>query len=391
MHRNHARQPAPVARWPALVGTLVLVALGGCSSRGAPTATPLQAAFAVTDLGTFDQPWAMAFLPDGDLLVTEKPGKLRLRKADGRVLEVTGVPEVEYAGQGGLGDVIVHPDFAEHGRIYLSYAEVDPADDDHAGAAVLQARLDLSDPDAPTLVDGTVIWRQTPKVSGRGHYGHRLALDGQGYLWISSGERQKFDPAQDLSGNLGKLLRLHEDGRIPADNPFAAQGGVAAQVWSLGHRNPLGLAFDGQGQLWLHEMGPAHGDELNRIQRGANYGYPIVSNGDHYDGTEIPDHDTRPEFAAPLLWWKPSIAPAGLVIYQGTLFPQFQGQFFIGGLVSRALIRVQLQPDGSAREAERYATGARIREVEQAPDGSLWILEDGDDGRLRRLAPRSGS
>ncbi len=185
-----------------------------------------------------------------------------------------------------------------------------------------------------------------------------------------------------MSGNLGKIVRLNDDGSVPADNPFANRGGVAAQVWSLGHRNVLGLAFDANGRLWEHEMGPAGGDELNLIQRGANYGYPIVSNGDHYDGRPIPDHSTRPEFAAPKVSWTPVISPAGFVIYNGSRFPQWRGNGFIGGLSSQSLVRIEFNGE-TAREAARYDMGKRIREVEQGPDGALWLLED---RRRRALA-----
>ncbi len=229
-----------------------------------------------------------------------------------------------------------------------------------------------------------MIWRQLPKVSGDGHYGHRLAFGPDGMLWISSGDRQKLAPAQDLQSALGKLVRLHPDGAVPADNPFAGQGAVPAQLWSLGHRNPLGLAFDAQGRLWMHEMGPAGGDELNLVRRGANYGWPLVSEGRHYDGAAIPGHATRPEFQAPAAWWTPVIAPAGFIIYDGDMFPWFRGQGFIGGLASQALVRVALEGD-TAREIARYPMGRRIRDVEQGPDGAIWLLEDGGDARLLKL------
>ena len=235
-----------------------------------------------------------------------------------------------------------------------------------------------------------MIWRQQPKVSGRGHYGHRMAFGPDGFLYITSGERQKFDPAQDLKGNLGKIVRLHDDGRVPADNPFANQGGVTAQIWSYGHRNPLGIAFDAKGRLWNQEMGPANGDELNLVVRGANYGYPLVSDGDHYDGRTIPDHNSAPDkYKAPAYSWNPGIAPAGLLIYSGSQFPAWRGDVFIGGLESHALIRVEIEGD-RAREAQRFQMGQRIREVEEGPDGAIWLLEDereGSGGRLLRLTP----
>ncbi len=230
----------------------------------------------------------------------------------------------------------------------------------------------------------SVIWRQHPKVSGRGHYGHRLAFDNQGYLFIASGERQKFTPSQDMQSNMGKVVRLHDDGSIPNDNPFYSQGGVSAEIWSLGHRNPLGIDFDADGRLWVHEMGPAGGDELNLVIKGENYGYPIVSNGDHYDGRPIPDHDTRPEFAAPTITWTPVIAPAGFVIYSGEEFPAWRGDGLIGGLKSRGIVRVEFDGE-NAREAERIDMNRRIREVEEGPDGAVWVLEDGEGGRLVKL------
>ncbi|MCL1634758.1 PQQ-dependent sugar dehydrogenase [Luteimonas sp. SX5] len=341
--------------------------------------------FVATEVATFDEPWAMTFLPDGRLLVTEKEGKLKLLDtASKRVGEISGVPEVDYGGQGGFGDVVLHPKFASNGLVYLSYAE--KGDGDTRGGAVARGKLTLDKNGGGALSGVKVIWRQVPKVSGRGHYGHRIAFDKDGKLWISSSERQKFDPAQDMKSNLGKIVRLNDDGSVPADNPFADQGGVAAQVWSLGHRNALGLAFDAQGRLWEHEMGPKGGDELNLIERGSNYGYPIVSNGDHYDGRDIPDHDTRPEFNAPEVFWNPVISPAGFIIYSGDLFPDWKGDGFIGGLSSQALIRIEF--DGvKAREAARYDMGKRIREVEQGPDGAIWLLEDEGGARLLKLTP----
>jgi glucose/arabinose dehydrogenase len=345
--------------------------------------------FTVTELANFDVPWAMAFLPDGRLLVTEQRGALKLYTPGGASVAIRGVPEVSYGGQGGLGDVALHPDFASNGLVYLSYAEA--GEGEVRGAAVARAKLALAD-NGGELQNLQVIWRQSPKVDGGGHYSHRIAF-GDGHLWISSGDRQKFDPAQDMNANLGKVLRLNEDGSTPRDNPFALQGGVTAQIWSLGHRNPLGLAFDAAGKLWDVEMGPMGGDELNLVQRGANYGYPIVSNGDHYDGKVIPDHDTRPEFAAPAVWWNPVISPSSLLFYSGSEFPQWRGDAFIGGLSSQSIVRIEFDGD-KAREAERYGMGMRVRAIEQGPDGALWILEDeregrGGQGRMFKLTARS--
>jgi glucose/arabinose dehydrogenase len=353
--------------------------------------------FEVQPVTSFDEPWAMAFLPDGRMLVTEKKGNLLIVNQIGqKTRPVGGVPDVDYGGQGGLGDVALHPDFADNGLVYLSYAEA--GRNGTRGAAV--ARGVLNDTDRPYLSDVEVIWRQYPKLVGRGHYGHRLLFDDDGYLWISSGDRQKFTPAQDMQANVGKILRLNDDGSIPADNPFVdyfAQDafvddeGVYGQIWSLGHRNPLGIAIDNEGQLWDVEHGPAGGDELNRVVRAGNYGYPIVSDGEHYDGRPIPDHDTRPEFLKPAVSWTPVIAPGNMIIYRGELFGDWQGDALISGLSTRAIIRVAIDGD-AAREVERYPMGARIRSIVEGPEGTLWVLEDERNdsrGRLLKLTPKS--
>lgn len=358
------------------------------SDGGEAQSTNSAAPFSVTEVTQFDQPWAMTFLPDGRLLVTEIAGNLRLHNLNtGETGTIKGVPDVVHEGQGGLGDVLLHPQFEDNQQIYISYVE---AGEGGTGAAVARARLVLNENGGGELENVRVIWRQTPKVSGDGHFSHRLAFGDDGKLWISSGERQKFDPAQDMTTNLGKIIRLNADGSVPDDNPFVDEGGVAAQVWSLGHRNILGMAFDAEGRLWAHEMGPQGGDELNLIKKGANYGYPIVSNGEHYNGEPIPDHDTRPEFTAPVISWTPVISPAGFIIYDGKLFPEWQGSGFIGGLSSRGLVRVEFEGE-RAWEAERYDLQQRIREVEQGPDGAIWLLEDGrrgGDGTLLKLTPQ---
>lgn len=377
----------------AIVNLAGLGLCAGCGASAAPPAAPIGDTFVSTPVADFREPWAMTFLPDGRLLVTEKKGALKILDVEtSRVGDISGVPRVAYGGQGGFGDVILHPGFAQNSLVYLSYAE--DGDGGTAGAAVARARLTL-EPAAGggRIEDLEVIWRQVPKVEGGGHYGHRLAFGPDGKLWISSGERQKFTPAQDMKSTLGKIVRLNDDGSVPGDNPFHAQGGVTAQIWSLGHRNPLGLAFDAQGRLFAHEMGPRGGDELNLIEKGANYGYPIVSNGDHYSGADIPDHHTRPEFKAPLITWNPVISPAGFIIYSGTLFPDWQGDGFIGGLSSKSLVRIEFE-NGGAREAQRFDMRARIREVEQGPDGAIWVLEDergGSEGRLLKLTPRNAT
>ncbi len=353
--------------------------------------------FEVQEIASFDQPWALAFLPDGRMLVTEKKGSLLIVAQDGQKLRsIRGLPDVDYGGQGGLADVALHPEFADNGLVYLSYAEGGTGGT--RGAAV--ARGVLTETERGSNLSGVeVIWRQYPKVVGYGHYGHRLLFDDDGYLWISSGDRQKFTPAQDMQSNIGKILRLHDDGSVPEDNPFVDylrqdafvdDEGVYGQIWSLGHRNPLGIAIDLDGQLWNVEMGPRGGDELNRVVRGGNYGYPVVSNGNHYDGREIPDHDTRPEFNEPAAWWTPVISPGDLMIYNGDMFSNWRGNALVAGLSAHAIIRIELDGD-AGREVERFDMNARIRAVVQGPQDALWVLEDerGDSkGRLLKLTAK---
>ena len=363
-----------------MVFTIALpVTAGGFAIQGTK-GTELTA----TQIAVFNEPWAMTFLPDGTLLVTEKRGILWHVTTDESKTEVKGLWQVAYGGQGGLGDVVLHPDFKHNSWAYLSYAE---RSDDNAtiGAVVVRAKLDLKD-NPLKLVSVQKLWVQEPKVSGKGHYSHRIAFGPDGKMFITSGDRQKLTPAQDFDSHLGKLLRLNDDGTVPDDNPWQNRGEIAKQFWTVGHRNMLGIAIDAEGRLWVTEMGPRHGDELNLIITGKNYGWPVVSNGDHYSGIPIPDHDTRPDFEAPRAFWVPSIAPSGLVIYDSDLFAHWKGDAIIGGLVSRALIHVDL--DGNtAKEAERFKWGERIREVEQGPQGALYLLEDGSGGRLLKLTP----
>jgi len=379
-------------RRTATAFSLALVLIGcGSDSTASQAATeqtapdPIDPNFRITPVAELDYPWAMTFLPDGRMLVTEKTGALRIVTQAGKVsAPVAGVPKVAYAGQGGMGDVVLHPRFAENGLVYLSYAE--PGGRDMQGAAVARAKL-VEAGGAARLEGLEVIWRQDPKLHGTGHYSHRIAFAPDGHLFISSGERQEFSPAQDMKQNLGKIIRLTDDGKAPADNPFQGKGAITAQIWSLGHRNPLGLAFDASGRLWETEMGPRGGDELNLIEKGVNYGYPIVSEGDNYDGTPIPRHATRPQFRAPLIAWNPVISPANLMIYTGDLFPAWKGSAIIGGL-SGYMVRASL--GDAPREVERFTMNMRIREVEQGPDGAVWLLEDeleGQGGRLLKLTP----
>lgn len=338
--------------------------------------------FTITPIGRFDAPFAMAFLPDGRLLVTEKAGKLKLRATDGAVIDVAGVPAVATGGQGGLLDVAVAPDFASSRTLYLSYAE-----DGANGSALALARGML---DGARLTGVTTIWRSGSNGPG-GQFGATIAFSPDGrYLFLSSGERQRFTPAQDPKQLLGKIVRLTLDGKAAPGNPHYAQGGVAAMIWSSGHRNPYGLLFTPDGRLWEEEMGPRGGDELNLIEPGRNYGWPIVSNGDNYSGQPIPDHPSRPDLAAPALWWNPSISPGGMIHYTGAMFPQLKGSLLIASLSAQGIAQVKVT-GGTAKPAAFWTMGERIRDLAQAPDGAIWVLEDGGKGaagRLLRLTPK---
>ena len=358
----------------------------------------------VERLAALEFPWGMAFLPDGRLLVTEKPGRLRIF-ANGKLsAPVENVPTVAYrpkpGEQGGLLDVAVDPEFEQNGFVYLSYSEeasqksagaetgdprfgqfLDLTDNRLMGGAVTRARLDGN-----RLADPQVIWRQEPKTIGRGHFGHRLVFGRDGTLFITSGDRMRFDPAQSLASNLGKVVRINRDGSIPKDNPFAGRPDARGDVWSVGHRNMLAAAVDpGTGQLWVAEMGPLGGDELNLVERGANCGWPVVSNGDNYDKSPIPDHDTKPEFKAPVRTWTPVISPSGALFYDGALFP-WRGSLVVGGLSSMALIRLTLEGNKVTGE-ERIDMRRRIRDVIQDRDGSVLAISDDKNGELLRIRP----
>ncbi|ATY34654.1 PQQ-dependent sugar dehydrogenase [Sphingomonas psychrotolerans] len=356
---------------------------GAVAQENAGTAAGLP--FRVTPVADFDAPWAMTFLPDGQMLVTEKAGTLLLVSAGGKQKHPIATLPVDSAGQGGLMDVVLAPDFARSKQVYLSYSA---AGEGGKGVVLVRGVLGAQG-GHPALTGITELFRATPFVSGNGHYSGRIAFSPDGkYLFFTNGERQKFDPAQDPKATLGKVLRLTLDGKPAQGNPLAAQGFHPA-VWSYGHRNLLGIAFDAKGNLWEQEMGPKGGDEVNLVLPGKNYGYPKVSNGSHYDGRDIPDHAPGDGFEAPKVWWNPVISPGGLMAYSGKLFPQWQGDLFIGGLSSQSLVRVHV--DGTnAKKGDQWPMGARIREVEQGPDGAIWLLEDGDDGsqgRLLRLTP----
>jgi glucose/arabinose dehydrogenase len=372
--------------------SLLAISLASCGANRAGE-NDAQDVFEIAEVGIFDKPWAMEFdTGTGVLFITEMQGSIRFRWPDGRLGSVTGVPKVDYGGQGGLGDFIFAP-----GRdstrldsrvVYLSWAEA--GEGDTRGAAVGRANMVCTSETACELQDLAVIWRQ-PKVGGRGHYSHRLTFspDGQ-FLFIASGDRQQMTPAQDLTNNLGSIVRLLPDGTPAPGNPYAEQGSPSDQIWSFGHRNILGLAFDPDGRLWDLEHGPRGGDELNLVRKGANYGWPLVSEGKHYSGERIPGHATRPDLVAPAESWNPVIAPGDMIFYHGSLFSDWQGQVLIAAMNPAGLVRVAIDGD-KAREAAFYSMPQRIRSIAEGPDGAIWVVEDGrrgDRSRLLKLTPR---
>jgi aldose sugar dehydrogenase len=326
-------------------------------------------------------PWGLAFLPDGRMLVTEKPGKLRIVTKDGTKSEpLKGVPEVAAGGQGGLLDVALDPKFAENGLVYLSFSE---PGEGGAGTSVARGKLG-----ADGLENVEVIFRQKFKVSGGNHFGSRLAFSPDGKLFVTTGDRFKFEPAQDLSTHVGKVIRINPDGSVPEDNPFVGQDGKLPEIWSYGHRNAQGAAIQPEtGKLFEHEFGPLGGDELNVIEPGKNYGWPLVSWGKHYDGKEIPDPPTRPEFTDAIRHWTPVISPSGMTFYTADAISGWKGNLLIGGLSSQALVRLTLDGEKVTGE-ERIPLGGRIRNVVQGPDGAVYVLEESKGSIVRlSLAP----
>ena len=391
-------------------------ALAGCGASPSESAESSgDPPFVSRSIATFDSPWAMAFLPgSATAIVTEKPGHVWLvDTATGQKQAVAGAPEVVVSSQGGLLDVVVGPTFAADHLIYLTYSEPSP----NGGSGLALARATLAQGPAAKLDGLTVLWRDPAGGKG-GQFGARIAFapDGKS-LFLSSGERQRFTPAQDPSQPLGKILHLTLDGKAAPGNPMAGRTGATtvtvtdpprdteaakgapgrqvrwsgpnmtpAETWSSGHRNPLGLAFAPDGRLWEHEMGPRGGDEVNLILPGRNYGWPTVSNGTNYDGVDIPDHRAGDGFEPPKVWWNPSISPAGLIIYSGNLFPQWKGDALLGALSGEALIHVRIR-GARAEKADQWDMSHRIREVEEGPRGEVYLLEDGPGARLLRLTP----
>lgn len=366
---------------------LALLVTVGCGGGAAPPAPPPRAQVLNTALAS---PWSLAFLPDGRMLVSEKGGSMAILSADGSRIEarLSGLPAVASAGQGGLLDVVLDPDFVTTARIFWSYAEPGTgAEAGLAGTAVASARLAGS-----TLQDVTVIYRQVPKLTGDGHFGSRLVFRADKTLYVTLGERQRGSPAQDLSTSLGKVIRINRDGSVPAGNP-ALGGGARPEIWSYGHRNPQGAALDpADGSLWTNEHGPQGGDELNHIQAGGNYGWPLVSYGCNYgdpvgEACRIGGGVHGAAYVEPVSYWVPvSIAPAGLLFYSGRVFPQWQGDVFLGALAGQALWRVRLSGGREVSRERLFAElGERIRDVREGPEGWLYLLTD--SGKLIRVSP----
>jgi glucose/arabinose dehydrogenase len=325
-------------------------------------------------------PWSLAFLPDGRMLVTERPGRLRVVDQDGSLSEpVAGVPEVFGQGQGGLLGVTLDPDFQNNNLIYLAYAE---RGDDGIGTAVARGKF------ADGKLDNVeVIFRQKPKVDGGNHFGGRLVFAPDGKLFVTLGERFKFDPAQDLGSDLGKIVRINPDGSIPDDNPFVGQDGKLPEIWSYGHRNVQGAAIHPEtGKLWETEFGPKGGDELNIPEAGKNYGWPVVSWGTHYDGKDIADPPTHPEFTDAIYHWNPVISPSGITFYTADAIPGWKGNLLIAGLSSNAIVRLTLDGE-KVTDEERLPMGVRIRDVVQGPDGAVYALTDEGNDKILKLSP----
>ena len=386
--------PDPSVRRPP--EAMVLIAFcalfaAAATARAQPTAAPVKA---ITVAQGLENPWAMAFLPEGRFLVTERPGRLRVVEADGRLSPpVAGLPPVAAGGQGGLLDVVLDSGFAANRTVYVCYSE--PAGDGTSGNSTALARARLSD-DRTRLEDVRVIFSQRPKVASRLHFGCRIveAMKGgrpDGTLFLALGERfSRMQDAQTLDNHHGKVVRVAKDGRVPPDNPFVGRPGALPEIWSYGHRNPQGATLGPDGRLWMHEHGPQGGDEINRPEPGLNYGWPVITFGEQYGGGPIGAGITaKAGMEQPLHHWTPSIAPSGMAFLASDRYgPAWRGSLFVGSLKFQFLNRVELSGTRVVGEERLLSDlGERIRDVRQGPDGYLYVLTDNAKGRLLRLAP----
>jgi len=401
----------------ALILTLASTAAHAQVNAGQQKPEP-SVPFTMTQVATLHLPWRIAFLPDGRMLITEKVGALQLVTQKGEMTPVSNVPAVLHQGQGGMLGVFLSPTYATDRLVYLTYSEPDESGK-VSGLALARAKLSIGEGTAS--LDGLqVLWRQMPKGRG-GQFGAQIAFSPDSkYLFLTVGERQRMTPAQDPNQELGKILRLTLDAKPAPGNPMAGKTGdksvplidpprdteaaktapvidmytfpgpnlTPSETWTTGHRTPYGLAFAPDGRLWELEHGPRGGDELNLIEPGKNYGWPLVSYATNYNGVPIPSPDTRSDLAKPVIYWTPVIAPGNLTFYNGAMFPQWKGSALIGGMETRTLNRVTFDGKGGAAPAERWNVGHRIRDVEVAPDGAVWMIEDSMSGGLFRVTPK---
>ena len=369
-----------------MVCAAALVAIG-CAHADAQAIRSSAGDLAVETKATgLDHPWAFAFLPDGRLLVTERPGRMRIVATDGKLSPVlAGVPKVFASGQGGLHDVVLDRGYAQNHVIYFCYAE--PV---NGGARTALARARLADEGTPRLDDLQVIFRQEGPLSSGNHFGCRIVQTPDNNLFLATGDHfGPRDQAQNLGNHIGKLIRIRPDGSVPPDNPFVGRAGAKPEIWSYGHRNPQGLALHPvSGKLWEQEHGPRGGDEINIVEKGKNYGWPVIGFGIDYSGAKIHDSTRKDGMEQPIWHWVPSIAPSGMAFSTGDLFPGWRGNLFVGALVDRSLVRLELDGEKAVKE-ERLLRELRerIRDVRQGPDGALWVATDSSSGRILRVAP----